>query len=238
MVSTILSTMLPFIVLLIVLAFLKEFIRSSQKRDKVSEPSPLDQYEKKDLMTAAERSFYGVLKVTINGKAEIFTKVSISDVLGPSKHTPSNRKLVASNRINQKHFDFVLCSSTDLSPLCAIELNDKSHQRKDRVDRDEFVRYACESAGFPLIEVPARAGYRVEELSAKIAAALWEDSRPSVGPVLSPVDDDFVVFADDKPICSKCSSSMIKRASRKGQHAGREVWVCSRYPECREVVPA
>jgi uncharacterized protein with PIN domain len=37
----------------------------------------------------------------------------------------------AFNRINANHFDFVLCDKDELAVVCAIELNDKSHRKRD-----------------------------------------------------------------------------------------------------------
>lgn len=41
--------------------------------------------------------------------------------------------------------------------------------------------------------------------------------------------------APETPSCPKCSSSMVKRKARQGQHAGREFWGCSRFPNCKGV---
>jgi len=43
------------------------------------------------------------------------------------------------NRISAKHVDFLLCHGFDLKPVFAIELDDSSHDKADRIERDEFV---------------------------------------------------------------------------------------------------
>jgi len=43
------------------------------------------------------------------------------------------------NRISAKHVDFLLCRGFDLKPVLAIELDDSSHSKIDRMERDEFV---------------------------------------------------------------------------------------------------
>ncbi|QEA12759.1 restriction endonuclease [Comamonas flocculans] len=35
------------------------------------------------------------------------------------------------------------------------------------------------------------------------------------------------------PPCPRCSSPMVKRVSRRGEHAGEMFWGCSTYPKCR-----
>lgn len=64
----------------------------------------------------------------------------------------------AFNKIKAKHVDFVLCDSIQIQPLLAIELDDRSHQRKDRQDRDIFVDKAFRSAGVPIVHTYSSAG--------------------------------------------------------------------------------
>ena len=116
------------------------------------------------LLTKAERSFYGVLESIVPDDLVIMSKVRIADVLVACKtlHTNDKRRLFV--KISSKHFDFVLCKKTDLSFVAAIELDDSSHQRKDRIERDKFVDMACASAGFPLYHCKAKYAYQPEEL--------------------------------------------------------------------------
>lgn len=43
------------------------------------------------------------------------------------------------NRISAKHVDFLLCNGFSLKPVLAVELDDGSHDKKHRMERDEFV---------------------------------------------------------------------------------------------------
>jgi hypothetical protein len=45
---------------------------------------------------------------------------------------------------SQKHVDFVI-TDTDLNLVCAVELNDPSHEKEDRKKRDQFVIEAFKS---------------------------------------------------------------------------------------------
>lgn len=69
------------------------------------------------------------------------------------------------NRIQSKHIDFVLCDHDVVRPLLAIELDDSSHHRADRQDRDVFVDSALAVAGLPLLRITARASYNVQEVT-------------------------------------------------------------------------
>ena len=36
--------------------------------------------------------------------------------------------------------------------------------------------------------------------------------------------------------CPKCGSSMVLRETKSGQHAGKQFWGCSKFPQCRGIV--
>jgi len=49
--------------------------------------------------------------------------------------------------------------------MLAIELDDSSHKRAARQERDSFVDSALAAAGLPILHVPARSGYNAQELA-------------------------------------------------------------------------
>lgn len=118
----------------------------------------------KVLFSPAERSFLGVLNQAIEGNAAVFGKVRVADVIKPVSGLPRNKWQISFNKISSKHFDFIVCDKQDLSILCAIELDDKSHNSKKRKSRDSFLESACESAELPLIRIPAKATYNIDEI--------------------------------------------------------------------------
>lgn len=139
----------------IVVSFLLKSFKSEQEST----------YEKLPvLLTPAERSFFGVLNNVVADYLVVFAKVRVADVLAPQKGMTRSNWQRAFNRISSKHFDFVLCEKDDLSIVCAIELNDKSHSNSQRQQRDKFLREICESANLPLIEFTARKSYRTDEM--------------------------------------------------------------------------
>ncbi len=123
------------------------------------------QYKKqKTLFSPAERSFLGVLNQAIEDNATIFGKVRVADILSPINGLPRSKWQILFNKISSKHFDFIICDKHDLSVLCAIELDDKSHNSKARKTRDAFLQDACASAQLPLIQIPAKSAYNVGEI--------------------------------------------------------------------------
>ena len=120
--------------------------------------------KQKVLFSPAERSFLGVLTRAIEDNGIIFGKVRVADVITPISGLSRNRWQALFNKISGKHFDFVVCDKDDLSILCAIELDDKSHNTKSRKIRDEFLKSACNSANLPLIQIPAKSAYNIDEI--------------------------------------------------------------------------
>jgi hypothetical protein len=73
-------------------------------------------------------------------------KVSLADIFFVVR---PNENMRAYNKINRKHVDFLMCDTKKMAPLFGIELDDSSHKRPDRVDRDEFVEHTFDAAGLP-----------------------------------------------------------------------------------------
>lgn len=128
------------------------------------------------LFSPAERSFLGVLDLAVGDKARVFAKVRVADVLTPQAGIGKSKWQQHFNKISAKHFDYLLCHPSDLSFICAIELDDSSHRHQKRKARDLFLKSACDSAGLPLLQIPASASYLVEELREQILPLLVKRS--------------------------------------------------------------
>ena len=134
----------------------------------LSRPGASARYQKVPLLSEAEKHFYRALLSATKGKYTIFTKVRIADILSPRKGMNRKNRNKAFWKISSKHFDFVVCDPSTLDVLCVIELNDKSHQRRDRKKRDVFVEEACKSASLPIIWETAKRKYHTSSLLSKI----------------------------------------------------------------------
>lgn len=163
--------------IILVIFFINKFTSSSSvpSADISSQP-----YRKKDfLLTKAERSFYEVLSLAVkNLNVQLFVKVRLADLLYLPKGTDNRQKHI--NKITSKHVDFVICGLHNLDPVIAIELDDSSHQQANRVARDEFLEKALRDAGLPLLRVPAKESYNVQELASKINSILLAIKQAAV----------------------------------------------------------
>lgn len=125
-----------------------------------------------ELFTAAERSFLHVLETAVGNDYRIFAKVRVADVICLETGLSPRIKRIASNKIRSKHFDFILCNKSNLSVVCAIELDDRNHQKQNREEHDAFLASVCERVFLPLVRIPAKEGYPITHLRNSILAAI------------------------------------------------------------------
>jgi Protein of unknown function (DUF2726)/Topoisomerase DNA binding C4 zinc finger len=221
-------------VLVTIIAFIVEYQRKSGKGKTTIA------FQRKDtFFSAAERSFLGVLEQAVGDRGRVFGMVRVADVLEPNRGMNGKERISALNRITSKHFDFVVCDPNTMAVVCAIELNDKSHARNDRSDRDEFLVSACASAGLPMIQIPCRNSYSVSEIQESvlphISGASPEDAGQQAGGISIRPADYVEELLPGQRLCPKCHSPLIERTASKGTHAGKKFMACSAYPRCRHI---
>lgn len=119
----------------------------------------------KGLFSAAERKFMTELDLAVGPQYRVFGKVRIADIATVKSGLNRSSHQTALNRIAAKHFDFVVCRRVDLGLVCAVELNDSSHNTKRAQRRDGFVFQVCQTIGLPLWNVTVAATYSPEALS-------------------------------------------------------------------------
>lgn len=97
-------------------------------------------------MTQHELAFYKKLLAETKDKSEtIFSKVRVADILDTNE--TGRRRNPAFNRIKSKHIDFIVCDSNTGEILRCIELNDSSHNKPKRRERDKFLEEIFTQAG-------------------------------------------------------------------------------------------
>jgi hypothetical protein len=184
--------------------------------------------QRDDFLSPAELPFYRVLVLVVDSRYVICPKVRLADLV----HTVERNDRANMNRIIQKHVDFVLCEKESMKPILVIELDDKSHARADRRERDELVDAVFESAQLPLLHVRAVARYVPQDLRAQIEQALSSTPASRDRSETKPA----VAKRSGPPDCPKCGIPMVSRTSQRGDRAGQRFWGCANYPQCREIV--
>lgn len=129
-----------------------------------------------DFLTAAERAFYFSLQHALSSKYEIFAKVRIADLIDVPKDVVMAREYLF--KITSKHVDFLLCRKSDIKPILAIELDDSSHYRPDRYDRDVFVDAVFKQADFKLLRIMVKRDYNIDTIINDVERALGINQHP------------------------------------------------------------
>lgn len=146
------------------------YLKMSAKNNRVVESEELSlQYEAVgSLLTPAELSFFGVLRMAVDDDYYVMCKVRIGDVINVKKGVDRKQAFTLRNKIQQKHFDFVICRKDNLRVHCCVELNDRSHDTVSRSKRDEFVRAVCLASNIRLIEIKAQRSYKVDDIKSEL----------------------------------------------------------------------
>ena len=127
-----------------------------------SAPAPMPYFKRPSLVTKSELRFHKSLHKAVLDDFEIFAMVRIADLIRVEKGSANGRKWL--NKILSKHIDFVLCDPRSLEPVVCIELDDDSHNRPDRIERDKFVNDAFDAADLPLLRIPVESSYNAREV--------------------------------------------------------------------------
>lgn len=122
------------------------------------------------LLTQAERDFFAVLRAAAPEGWYVFPQVRLANLVMLKKGTRNWKPHIS--RVAQKCVDFVLCDGADIGPRLVIELDDSSHDRPDRQDRDRFVDAALGAAGLPILHVRWQRQYDATILAGQIRAAV------------------------------------------------------------------
>lgn len=105
------------------------------------------------LLSNGEQRFYLALRQAVGEEFDVHFKLRVADIIVP---TEGNWQRGYGEAVAKQHVDFTLCKKRTSYPVCCVELDDKSHERELRRQRDEFLDAAFKSARVPLVHVPAR----------------------------------------------------------------------------------
>jgi len=205
----------------------------SAMEPELSAPGPLHYRVRDDFLSAAELSFYHVLRILVGDNAVVQSKVGLADIFFVSR---PNENQAARARIAQKHVDFLLCHPKTLVPMAGIELDDSSHAREDRQERDEFVNRVFAAANLPLLRFPVKRAYHTGEVALRLAPYLGNEpaNAVEVGATSAP---PVASGESAAPLCPKCGITMVLRTATRGDRRGAQFYGCRNYPQCRAMLP-
>lgn len=207
------------IILLLVIAFY-----AVSRKFRRANPWGKTPYERQEyFLSPAEKQFYDVLQELVGEEITICPKPSVREVLRVRDDVKRDR-LKYFNWISQKHVDFVLCDRETMQILCAVELDDRTHERSDRRQRDAFLDKAFAKAGLPLFHIPCKQNYGAKELN-PLYRFLCQD-------LLELSEEE-----DQAPLCPDCGVPMVVRTVSQGPRKGQQFYGCPNFPRCRRTRP-
>jgi len=143
------QTLLIFLAIFILLVAIAAWRSTGRKLQREKTKRQFTYTPKDSLMTPSEMDFFWKLHNVVDHRYFIFPQVHLSALL--DHHVVGQNWNSAFYHINQKSVDYVLCSKTTLQPIYAIELDDPSHDRPDRITRDIEVERIFAEANIPLV---------------------------------------------------------------------------------------
>ena len=133
------TIIIAIIIVIIIIAVFAAISRSSKE---------IYPYHKKYLLTKNEYYFYKKLEnATAPFGYQILAKIRLADLIEVDSGIENWHRYFS--KISSKHIDFAIADH--MKVILLIELDDSSHQRPDRQERDVFVNNALEKAGYTLI---------------------------------------------------------------------------------------
>lgn len=132
-------------------------------------------YNKKFLLTKNEWAFYKSLKpIADELKLTVLAKVRLADLV---EVNVSDKKdyIKYFNKINKKHVDFILAKPENLQIELLIELDDNSHNEKQK-ERDSFTEALYSKTGYKLLRVRGAQGLK-EKITEKLGMKPEENAE-------------------------------------------------------------
>lgn len=157
------------IIALVIIAILGMIGTKTSKQNAFSK-SKTGEYtyiKKERIITQHELAFYQALHEAVSG-CIIIPQAHLSMFLNHKIHGQNWSR--AFSRINGKSVDFLICTN-DMRPLLAIELDDTTHNRPDRQQRDAFVNTVITTAHIPLLRFAA-SGWNTDTIKQQVTHAL------------------------------------------------------------------
>lgn len=143
----------PWVILIsvvVILVIIKALLPETNKKDIPTKISPIYKYSrKKEFISAPEKEFYAMLYKVAGDRYYIFPQVHLSALF--KNETVGRYHKLAFQIINRRSVDYVLCDKTTLEPVYAVELDDPTHDKPDRIKRDNDVNKLFAQHHLPLI---------------------------------------------------------------------------------------
>ncbi len=130
------------------------------------------------LFTPSQRTFKAVLERAVGKDYRVYGRVRVADVIGLQARLSRREEERAQARLDERCFDFLICTPDVTAIACAVNLSPRSRLRK-QLPRDSLDRI-CAAARLPFVRFRESDVYSLEEVEERIFAAMrarWTGAR-------------------------------------------------------------
>ena len=129
---------------------IKQVEDSNENNNRIKK-SQYKYYAKSYVMTSRENECFKILNEIFSSKWFVVPQVHLSALL--DYRVKGQNWNAAFRHINGKSVDFVLIGKESYKVICAIELDDSTHSKPDRIERDVEIERMFKEAGIPLARI-------------------------------------------------------------------------------------
>ena len=114
-------------------------------------------------------------------------------------------------KIACKHVDYLIVDRNTFDIICAVELDDYTHETDKAKERDTFVYHALHEVGIELVRIKTA----IKDISKKDLTYIEK-----------------IIAAKYAPKCPVCGGEMLVRTSRKSHNLGHRFYGCAKNYGC------
>lgn len=194
------------------------------------------------LLTPRERVFMDLLTEAVGEQFRVFPKVCLAELV-----RPADSEFVASAELPPaaafSYVDYALCSSDDLAVIAAIRIKAKPEPVEGESVPDlDVIDDLLMAADISVTRFEPTEDYTPGEIQNHLAKSLslptkvFGQATHRLSEAAKP-EEPKARETDGAPMCPACDAPMAHRRAKQGKFAGRLFWVCTRFPECKKVLP-
>ena len=190
-------------------------------------------YEAKaKLLSNIEQEFFSALKQTVPEGYSVFPQINLATFVERTDNARYRNELF-------RNVDFLICG-VNYEPKIAVEINDSTHNNRDRIERDTKVKNILEEAGIPFITLWTNYGVNSAYIKERIEKALEEPAvrchhfDKSEKPMPSSTDEwKAPVNQEKQPAAQPKKKGCYVATCVYGSYDCPQVWVLRRYRDNR-----
>lgn len=146
----------------------------SNKNNSQIKKSQYKYYAKPYVMTSRENECFKILNEIFSSKWFVVPQVHLSALL--DYRVKGQNWNAAFRHINGKSVDFVLIGKESYKVICVIELDDSTHSRPHRIERDVEIERMFKEARIPLARISKFESMTKPEIAKVVTDAINENS--------------------------------------------------------------